>query len=163
MGWSCDLSRLGIPRADPLLPGTVDPSNPEPGTGRSRGTLMSFPRFFLDISWLEICVERWKRIARTQSPGKLGKHIVHFQLHLGSSRSLSGCPRLFFRFFYRVRPKQQHRNHPPILQPLLSHPIFCLLPTFPDFYCPANGEPGIAACRQRTALKAEQDISPTAP
>lgn len=65
---------------------------------------------------------------------------------------------VFFRLFYHVRPKQQHRNHPLILQPLHSHPIFCLLPSFPDFYCTTNGESGIAACRQWTGLKAEQDF-----
>lgn len=56
MGCNCDLSRLGIPSADPLLLGTVDPSNPEPGSGRyrDRGTSFlldelpnAFPEYYL--------------------------------------------------------------------------------------------------------------------
>lgn len=174
MGCNCDLSRLGIPSADALLLGTVDPSNPEPGSGRYRGTscsLMSFPMFFLAIIWLEIlCWEMEEdnqdSKLRKAEPREIGKTHCPFLTPLRKLQEPVWVPEVwgfFFRLFYHVRPKQQHRNHPLILQPLRSHPIFCLLPSFPDFYCTTNGEFGIAACRQRTALKDEQDFSPVAP
>lgn len=176
MGCSCDLSRLGIPSAHPLLLGTVDPSNPEPGSGRFRGTSLlldelptAFPGDYLaaDLCW-EMEEDTQDSKLRKSEPRETGRTHCPFltllQKLVASSRSLSGCPRFVFFLGYSLVLGQSSSTEIILSsQPLRSHPIFCLLPSFPDFYCTTDGESGIAACRQRTGLKAEQDFFPIAP